>query len=226
MENMGMAEPQHESKTRLLDATLNVVRAKGYTATRIEDVCAAAGVTKGSFFHHFKSKEDLALAAAAHWQTRTAEFFAAAPYHAVSDPLDRLLAYIEFRKSSLTGELPEFTCFGGTIIQEAYRTHPEISAACDRNLAIHAEKLAADIRAAMRQYRVRGDWTAESLALHIHAVIQGGFILAKAKGSAAVAAQSLDHLSRYIELLFCGSRKRRSRPSGAVAPVRCARSGN
>ena len=59
-----MADHQHDSKTRLLDATLKVVRAKGYTATRVEDVCAEAGLTKGSFFHHFKSKEDLALAAA------------------------------------------------------------------------------------------------------------------------------------------------------------------
>src|SRR5215475_8080092 len=58
---------QHDSKTRLLDATLKVVRAKGYSATRIEDVCAEAGLTKGSFFHHFKSKEDLMLAAVAHW---------------------------------------------------------------------------------------------------------------------------------------------------------------
>jgi TetR/AcrR family transcriptional regulator, transcriptional repressor for nem operon len=38
--------------------------------------------------------------------------------------------------------------------------------------------------------------------LHLQAVIQGSFILAKAKGSAAAAAESLDHLRRYIELLF------------------------
>jgi TetR/AcrR family transcriptional regulator, transcriptional repressor for nem operon len=73
-----MSGTQHESKTKLLEATLKVVRAKGYTATRIEDVCAEAGLTKGSFFHHFKSKEDLALGAAAHWQARTSEFFATA----------------------------------------------------------------------------------------------------------------------------------------------------
>ena len=61
-----MTQVQHNSKTRLLDATLKVVRTKGYNATRIEDVCTEAGLTKGSFFHHFKSKEDLALAAVAH----------------------------------------------------------------------------------------------------------------------------------------------------------------
>ena len=206
-----MAELQHESKTRLLDATLRVVRTKGYTATRIEDVCAEAGVTKGSFFHHFKSKEDLALAAAAHWQANVTEFFGAAPYHELSDPRDRLIAYIDFRKSILTGELPEFTCFAGTIIQETYRTHPDVSAACERSIAGHARTIEAEILAAMRKYRMRGHWTAESLALHIQAVIQGSFILAKAKGDAAVAVDCLDHLRRYIKLLFRGSDERRSR---------------
>ena len=206
-----MTEPQgrHDSKTRLLEAALAVIRSKGYSATRVEDVCAAAGVTKGSFFHHFKSKEDLALAAVAHWGAQTTGFFADAPYHAPDDPLDRLIAYVAFRKAILTGELPEFTCFLGTIIQEAYLTHPEISTACERSLTAHAKTLEADIRDAMRKYRVRGNWTVGSLALHIQAVIQGGFILAKAKANAAAAAESLDHLRRYLELLFDTQTKRR-----------------
>src|ERR1700758_1233102 len=142
---------QHESKTRLLDTTLRVVRAKGYAATRIEDVCAEAGLTKGSFFHHFKSKEDLALSAVAHWDTMTSALFATAPYHEAADPLGRLIAYIEFRKALLTGNLPDFTCFVGTIVQETYQTHPEVSAAAAGNIKSHAKMLEADIRAAMRQ---------------------------------------------------------------------------
>src|SRR6266550_591572 len=152
-----MLQPRHESKTRLLDATLRVVRSKGYTATRIEDVCAEAGLTKGSFFHHFRSKEDLALSAVAHWEDFTHAFFADAPYHGPTDPLDRLLAYVDFRKSILTGALPEFTCFAGTIIQEAYGTHPEISDACARNVSGHARTLEADIEQAMRRHGVAGD---------------------------------------------------------------------
>lgn len=206
---MVIMQHQHESKTKLLDATLKVVRAKGYSATRIEDVCAEARLTKGSFFHHFKSKEDLALAAVAHWDAHGSEIFAAAPYHDAADPLSRLIAYVEFRRAILTGDLPDFTCFAGTIVQEAYRTHPDINAACERNLSSHAKTLEADIRAAMRDHGVRGTWTPESLALHIQAVIQGGFVLAKAKGSAAVAAESLDHLRRYLELLFGAEGKHR-----------------
>ena len=82
---MSSAEVRHESKTKLLDATLHVIRAKGYSATRIEDVCEAAGLTKGSFFHHFDTKQALALAAAEYWIEGTGSLFASAPFHAPAD---------------------------------------------------------------------------------------------------------------------------------------------
>lgn len=194
------------SKTKLLNAALTVVRAKGFTATRVEDICAAAGVTKGSFFHHFKSKDDLALAAVGHWDELTGELFKQAKYHDFDDPVDRLLGYLEFRKELLVGELQEYTCFLGTIAQEAYMTRPDIVQACGKCIAGHAETLEADIRQAMEKYQVQGEWSAESLALHTQAVIQGSFILAKAKGGALVAADSIDHLYRYIKLLFLPER--------------------
>src|ERR1700677_702632 len=120
---MPTAEARHESKTRLLQAALHVIRAKGYSATRVEDICEAAGLTKGSFFHHFDSKEALALAAADYWNEITGGTFASAPYRDHADPLDRLLAYVDFRKYLLHGDLPDFTCLVGTMVQEVYDTH-------------------------------------------------------------------------------------------------------
>jgi TetR/AcrR family transcriptional repressor of nem operon len=196
------AESRHESKTKLLDAALKVIRAKGYAATRVEDICEAAGLTKGSFFHHFKSKEDLAIAAAEHWSAVTRGLFVASPYHDHADPLDRLLAYVDCRRALLRGELPEFTCLAGTMVQEVYATHPAIRDSCSASIAGHAATLVPDIEAARRRYGVAGDWSAESLALHTQAVLQGAFILAKAKQDANVAADCIDHLRRYLELLF------------------------
>lgn len=201
-----MPRRSRESKVLFLDAAIDVFRAKGYSATRIEDVCAAANLTKGSFFHHFSCKEDLALAAAAHWNSTTAEFFARAEYHRLADPLDRLTAYIEFRKSLIRGSLPEFTCFAGTLIQETYWTDPEIREACERSISQHASTLEPYVREAMRRYPVKGDWTPRSLALHMQGVIQGAFILAKAKQEPELATECLDHLRRYIELLFTRNR--------------------
>jgi TetR/AcrR family transcriptional repressor of nem operon len=196
------SETHHESKARFLNAALQIIRSKGYAATRVEDICEAAGLTKGSFFHHFSSKEDLALAAARHWNSVTGDVFAAASYRSLADPLERLLAYVDFRKALLQGELPDFTCFVGTMVQEVYGTHPPIREACEQSISGHAATLEPDITEAMQQYGVQGDWTARSLALYTQAVIQGAFILAKAKEGPEVAAACLDHLRRYLQMLF------------------------
>ena len=200
-------ESRHESKTRLLNAALLVIRAKGYSATRIEDICEAARLTKGSFFHHFDSKEALALAAANYWIEGTSSLFASAPYHSHTDPLDRLLGYVDFRKALLVGELRDFTCLVGTMVQEVYATHPALCDACNSSISKHAAVLVPDIEEAMRQRGMHPEWTAESLALYMQATIQGACILAKAKYGAAVAAECIDHLRRYLELLFAQPRR-------------------
>lgn len=190
------------ARTKLLNAAIEVVRKQGYAATSVDELCKKAGVTKGALFHHFESKDALAVAAANHWSETTGALFASAPYHAPADPLDRVLAYIDFRRDLLRGTPAEFTCFAGTTIQEAYATNDDIRAACKASIFGHAETLVADISQAMRRYKVKGDWTAQSLALHTQAVLQGAFILAKATGDAAVAVESAKHLRRYVELLF------------------------
>lgn len=54
----------------------------------------------------------------------------------------------------------------------------------------------------MKDRGIAGDWSAESLARHTQTVIQGAFVLAKAGNDPALARESLDHLDRYIRLLF------------------------
>ncbi len=195
-------ETQHESKTKLLMAALHVIRAKGYAATTIDDICQRAGVTKGSFFHHFDSKDALALAAVAHWGAMTEGFFAAASYHQSNDPLQRLLGYVDFRDSIMAGDLPEYTCLLGTLVQETYATHAAIRAACDQGMSTHIAALVGDIEAAKKLYAPKAVWSAESVGYFIQSVLQGAFIFAKVKQTADVAHESLAHLRRYLEVLF------------------------
>ncbi|MBB5331048.1 TetR/AcrR family transcriptional regulator [Tunturiibacter gelidoferens] len=215
-----MIDARHESKTKFLNAAMHVIRVKGYTATRIEDVCAEAGLTKGSFFHHFKSKEDLALAAAEHWEEVTSDFFRSAPYRQLDDPLDRVLAYVDFRKEILRGELADFTCLMGTMVQEVYDTNPDIREACNRSISSHAATIEADIAEAIQKYGVEGDWTAQSLALYTQATLQGAFILAKAKSGSEIAVDCIDHLHRYIEMLFSQSDPRSVRNDRGTTTAR------
>lgn len=189
-----------DARTRLLAAAREIIRAKGYGGTSVDDLCQAAGVTKGAFFHHFASKEALGVVAAEDWSTTTGALFADAPYHLPDDPLDRLLAYVAFRKSIISEDFTEFTCLVGTMAQELHKTAPAIRDACGASMLGHAETLEADIAAAMQAHGVRGD--PASLARHTQVVIQGAFVLAKGGNDPALAREALDHLTAYIRLMF------------------------
>lgn len=193
--------PLPPARERLLAAATDMVRAQGYAGTSVDALCAAAGVTKGAFFHHFPSKEALAVAAAARWREHADALFGAAPCMALPDPLDRVLGYIDLRTAMLDGPVEGFTCLAGTMVQEAYTTSPAIRSACESSIFGHAKLLEADLDAAIRDRGVEGV-TAAGLAAHIQAVLQGAFVLAKARGEAAIARDSARHLRRYFEFLF------------------------
>jgi TetR/AcrR family transcriptional repressor of nem operon len=190
------------AKEKLLDASLSLIREQGFAATTVDDLCDRAGVTKGGFFHHFESKAALGVAAVEHWSRTTGALFREAPYHRAPDALGRVRAYLALRKSLIRGDLSEFTCVAGTLAQETYASHPMIRAACAASIFGHADTLVEDIAAALKERGVDGDFTPESLAAHTQCVLQGAFILAKARGDAQIAVQSVEHLERYIELLF------------------------
>ncbi len=191
------------AKTRLLNAALRIIREQGYEATTVDELCSAAGVTKGAFFHHFESKEALAVAAAGYWNTVTSALFEQAPYHLPEDPLDQLIAYVDFRANLLDGRsIPEATCLLGTMVQETYGTNPAIREACFAGITGHARTIEEIIAAAKARHAPNASWTSEGLALHTQAVLQGAFILAKARNDLELARESILHLRRYIELLF------------------------
>lgn len=190
------------AKERLIGAAVKLVREKGFCGTSVNELCKEAGVAKGAFFHHFASKTDLGIAAAEAWKLHANALFGSAPYMAHEDPLDRILGYLEFRRDMLEGEVSEFTCLAGTMVQESYETLPELREACHDSIWGHGMTLVPDIEAARERHGVKGEWTSESLALHFQAVLQGAFILAKASHGAKAARDTADHLIRYVRMLF------------------------
>lgn len=190
-------------RERLLNAALGLIRQKGFAATSIDQLCAAASTTKGGFFHHFASKEALGIAAAHHWSAVTEPMFAEAPYHAKRDALGRVLAYLDLREAMIEGDTDAFTCLAGTLAQEVHQSHPMIARAAQAAIEGHARTLEADLSEALRDGG--GDSTAaRDLALHMQVVLQGAFVLAKAQGDTTAARRSVRHLKTYIAMICKG----------------------
>lgn len=207
-----MARPAH-ARDLLLDAALALFRERGYSATTVDELCARAGVTKGAFFHHFATKDDLALAVLDRGRENGGAHFRAAAYHQAPTAKERILAYVDLRIAMLDGPLAQVSCLAGTLVQEVWTKHPDLRDACGGCLDAHIQTLEEDFRIALRERSIT-DVTASGLAAHTEVVLQGGFVLAKARSDVGAAVESLVHLRRYLELLLADPPKARRSTKG------------
>lgn len=62
-----MQQRSEETRAHILEAALKLFSKEGYDATGVAEICAAAGVSKGAFYHHFPSKHDVFMALLRGW---------------------------------------------------------------------------------------------------------------------------------------------------------------
>jgi TetR/AcrR family transcriptional repressor of nem operon len=196
---MRKAQEHSTTKETFLNVANDLMLTQGYEATAIDEICAKAGLTKGSFFHYFKSKEDLAKAlltrkCSSHQKTKE-ELYGPDPLKRVYGQIDMA---IEMSKN------PEITkgCLKGMLAQEMSETHPEIRRICQEYFNHMVESLAEDLKEAKAQYAPKASFDPLSLAKHFVAILQGSLILVKTYQDHRLAIESIKHFKKYVESLF------------------------
>jgi len=199
---MRTARAQSPTKEKLLEAAQQLMLAKGFPATTVDEICETAGFTKGSFFHYFDSKEHLGKEVLDRFYCSLQETIQRGSYRRKSDPLQRVYGYVDrFIELSKNPELPS-GCLLGNFTQELADTHPEIRSLCTQRFAEWAATLTQDLDEAKAKYAPKAPFDTQSLAEYLIAVLQGSQILAKAKQDKKVLEQNLRHFKRYVKNLF------------------------
>lgn len=193
---------QSDTRTNLLDAAMHLMLDKGFTATSVDEICKQAGVTKGSFFYYFGSKEELGQVVLKHFQQTIGQVMQQGPHHAVADPLQRLYAYCDFLGAMIMHPQVPKSCLIGNLSQEMAPTNPVIAATCQSVFAWWAELIQADLEEAKRLYAPQKELDCRALAEHFIVVFEGALILAKAQQDFQVVAQHIGHFKSYLALLF------------------------
>lgn len=194
---------QSETKTKLVEAGIRLMRAKGYNATTVDDICGAAGMTKGAFFHYFKSKEDIARSAIESFRDGKSEEFQNAPFRKLEDPLARLHGRVDFVKASVGGpERLTKGCLVGVMAQEISLTHPELRGLCQQAFAKIAEEVTRDLALAKDAHAPQADFDPASVARFYVSIFQGSSMMAKASDTNTVLMDNLEHFRRYLNFLF------------------------
>lgn len=199
---MRAAQTHSPTQEKLLDAAQRLMLAKGFAATTVDEICDAAGLTKGSFFHYFENKEHLGKAVLERFCTSVFQRMQEGPFHKKRDPLQRVYGYVDFLRKMSGHPLADKGCLLGTFAQELSDTHPEIRAACAQRFAEWAGAVKRDLDEAKAKYAPKARVDTQSLAEHFIAVLEGSLILAKAKQDRRMVAQNLQHFKRYVQRLF------------------------
>jgi TetR/AcrR family transcriptional repressor of nem operon len=203
---MRTADPKPEAKNRLIQAAIRLFLQKGYAATSLDQICDAAGLTKGGFFHYFSSKEDLASTALDRFCDSQQKLMRDSPFLQKEDPLERLLGHVDFAVdfSRRFGRqlLQGGGCLLGTFADELSQTHPSIRTQCAHRFAEWADSIRRDIDLAREKHRPRSAFDSLALAEHFIALLEGAILLAKARQDPAVIEHSLGNFRLYVKTLF------------------------
>ncbi len=107
-----------ETRTALIEKGMDIMLVKGYTNTGIQEILSALAIPKGSFYHHFESKENFAIEIIRYYD----QFQAAALMSILSDssrsPLERLKLFCETYRSKLNAQKCKHGCLIGNLSQE------------------------------------------------------------------------------------------------------------
>lgn len=199
---MRTADPNAPTKENLLDAAITLMLEKGFTATSVDEICVAAGATKGSFFHFFKSKEEIAKAAIARFTQRQMERFQAAPAFKLADPLQRFLGLLDVVIAAFQDPKVMKSCLLGNLTQELAPTQPRVRAVCCEAFEQINAGFAAMLAEAKSRHKPTRDFDPRAVADFFTAVIQGSLILMKAQQDSAVGVANVRQFKRYVEGLF------------------------
>lgn len=180
------------SRDALVAAAIRRLRHDGYAATSVDSICAAAGVTKGAFFHSFESKEEIVVTALDTYLDEIQRSYTHASASWPRSPRARLKSYIDASASIAESRLLHDGCLLGVLARE--ETTPRIARRC----AVAFDRWAANMIAAI------GGSAAIELDLDdarfLLSVLQGSLILAKATGDIHVVRKALE---RGLQALGC-----------------------
>jgi TetR/AcrR family transcriptional repressor of nem operon len=194
--------PVSETKRKLLDAAMRLMLRQGYTATTVDQVCAEAGLTKGSFFHYFKNKEQIGEAAISHFCCCQDAEQTNAEFNALKDPVDRVLGLLDFLAGKALDPNSPRACLVGNLAQELSQTNPAIRECCEQRFNHWTAEVAAMLSAAKAKHPPVVQFDPQSVATMILSLIQGSLIVAKAKRDPNVFSGNAKHARAYVENLF------------------------
>ena len=194
------------TRTRILDAAQQLVLEQGFAGTSVDEVIAAAETTKGGFFHHFASKQELARVLVERYAEADLrildELFERAERMS-RDPLQQLLLFVALQEEDadrLAGD--QSGCLLASLCYERDLVDAETQALIADTFVAWRTRTREKLEEVVALYPPRLPVDLDALADEGLAIFEGAYVLSRALGEPQVLRGQLRNFRNYLELLF------------------------
>jgi TetR/AcrR family transcriptional regulator, transcriptional repressor for nem operon len=185
----------HLTKQRLLDAGLAMLLAHGYNDLGIQALLAATRIPKGSFYHHFRDKEDFALQVLDQYMRQVHAGLDACLGDTERPPLERVRAFFEMTQQAYRDQ-GYMGCLMGGLGQELSGVNEVFRHKVETCFSEIAERLAVCLEEARHQGVLPADADARRLADVLVDCWEGAALRSRLRRDAAPLNAMLDFYFR------------------------------
>jgi TetR/AcrR family transcriptional regulator, transcriptional repressor for nem operon len=191
--------PTSTTHQRIVEAALYLFWLQGYAATGIAEILARSQANAGSFYHFFKTKEELLLAVLQLYLESLQPVVVEPVASRLQDPIERVFGILEFYRGNLLKTGCTYGCPIGRLAleipEEQFRVHKRLADNFD-GWTSAVQKFLEDA-----QERLPRSTNAQTLAKFVLTVMEGGVMQARAQREVTPFDASVEHLRQYFQLL-------------------------
>jgi TetR/AcrR family transcriptional repressor of nem operon len=201
-----MPRSGEETRQRILDAAESLILGHSLAGTSIDMVLEKAGITKGAFFYHFKSKSDLAKTLMERYARQELVILNKSLERSERlsrDPLQQLLIFIGLLQEMSDRFLKSGAgCLIASYFYQAEEIDPEIREIAAETIREWHQKLTRKFEEAIAIYPPHFPVEPEYLADGLVGTVEGAFILVRVLQEPQQLEAQITNYRNYIELLF------------------------
>lgn len=198
--------PGMDTREKLVRTAEKLMLRDGYSAMRVDDVIAKAGLSKGSFYHFFDGKEALALAALEGYYDDRVGRLAAGAYAKQADPLRRAHGFLAHAQD-VAEELWAEGCLLASFAADAASSSRVVAQALRRHTE-QLRRMLAELLAPVATPEI----TPDELADQFLVCVEGSIVMARIHGDPAYLRRGIEHFCRGLERKVAA--KRSEKPAG------------
>lgn len=189
------------TKSNILNNAKSLILSKGYRACTVDEICKTSGISKGGFYHYFKSKDDLGITILEHYYNKHLEMLLNGDYRYIKNPIKQVFGFIDHTKevaSQIWSDGCLLACYGNDISE----ANPQIKHKIEELFDDWIEKYTEAFMPIEQILRKKVNMSTKQLAKNFLAVIEGNIVLAKAYNDPKHISEGIEQFKKNLKVLI------------------------